>query len=345
MICYLSKNYKSTSSAGNKAKTDIEKIMRELGFRNVGLPQSAYANSLFSFLITLLGVIKSFFSLRKGDSLVLQYPLKKYYASICRMAHFKGCKVITVIHDLGSFRRHKLTVAQEIRRLNKSDYVIAHNPAMLSWLTENGCKAEMGCLGLFDYLSDTLAPRRSHSSGEPYKVLYAGALASRKNRFLYSIEEYIESYSFVLYGNGFENDNIRNKGLFEYKGFVSSDSLISTAHSDFGLVWDGDSIDGCSGSFGEYLRYNNPHKTSLYLRCGLPVIIWEKAALAPFVLQHRIGISISSLRHLKDVLSTISEEEYVQMKENVQQINHRLMNGEFTKEALHKAMNAIDYTL
>ena len=28
----------------------------------------------------------------------------------------------------------------------------------------------------------------------------------------------------------------------------------------FGLVWDGTSKDTCIGGFGEYLKFNNPHK-------------------------------------------------------------------------------------
>ena len=35
---YLSKNYTNTSSAGNKAKTDIEKILSEQGYKYAGLP-------------------------------------------------------------------------------------------------------------------------------------------------------------------------------------------------------------------------------------------------------------------------------------------------------------------
>lgn len=341
MICYLSKNYKGTHSAGNKAKTDIEKIMSDLGYRNVGLPQSTYTNSILSFVVTLVGVLKSFFSLHRGDYLVLQYPLKKYYTLVCCIAHVKGCKVITIIHDLGSFRRQKLTVEQEIKRLNHSDYVIAHNSSMLNWLVEKECKAQMGSLQLFDYLSQTQATWQKRSSGAPYKVLYAGGLASRKNNFLYEVEKYIKSYSFVLYGNGFEADKIRHKAFFEYKGFIPSDSLIASAQGDFGLVWDGDSVDECSGNFGEYLRYNNPHKTSLYIRCGLPVIIWEKAALASFVSQHQIGICVSSLRHLDDILSNISEDEYAQMKEKVRMVNNKLMSGAFLKEALNQAVQLI----
>ena len=78
MNCFLSRNYKGMNSAGNKAKVDIEIIMEGLGYKNVGLPRSFSNNSVVAFLKTLLGVLKVFFVLRRGDNLVLQYPLKKY---------------------------------------------------------------------------------------------------------------------------------------------------------------------------------------------------------------------------------------------------------------------------
>ena len=40
MICYLSRNYKGVNNAANKAKTDIEYIMEQCGYRNVGLKQT-----------------------------------------------------------------------------------------------------------------------------------------------------------------------------------------------------------------------------------------------------------------------------------------------------------------
>ena len=157
MNCYLSRNYKGLSSAGNKAKTDIERIMEDMSFRNVGLQQTTYTNEILSFLTTLTGVLKSPFCLQKGDKLVLQYPLKKYFTFVCNMAHLRGAKVIVLIHDLGSFRRKALTIKQEIQRLNHADYVIAHNEKMRKWLEDNGCKAKLGVLEIFDYLSETKA--------------------------------------------------------------------------------------------------------------------------------------------------------------------------------------------
>lgn len=340
MNCYLSRNYKGLSSAGNKAKTDMERIMEEMSFRNVGLRQTTYTNEVLSFLATLTGVLKSPFCLHKGDKLVLQYPLKKYFSFVCNMAHLRGAKVIVLIHDLGSFRRKALTVAQEIKRLNHADYIIAHNEKMKKWLEDNGCKAKLGVLEIFDYLSESKTTPKPNVK-KPYSVLYAGALNLRKNTFLYEVGEYIHSFSFNLYGNGFEIDKAKGKEHFKYMGFVKSDDLIATAQGDFGLVWDGFSASACTGNFGEYLQYNNPHKTSLYIRCELPVIIWKKAALADFVQNNGIGICIDSLEDLEGILNSLSEKQYLEMKEKTARIGKLLSEGEFTKKALLEAVNTL----
>lgn len=341
MNCYLSRNYKRLSSAGNKAKTDIERIMEDMSFKNVGLKQTTYTNEVLSFLVTLIGVLKSPFCLTGGDKLVLQYPLKKYFSFVCNMAHLRGAKVIVLIHDLGSFRRKALTVESEIKRLNHADYVIAHNEKMKKWLEENGCKAKLGVLEIFDYLSETKASPKPNIK-KPYSVLYAGALNLRKNTFLYEIGKYIHSFSFNLYGNGFEIDKAKGKEHFNYMGFVKSDDLIATPpQGDFGLVWDGFSVSACTGDFGEYLQYNNPHKTSLYIRCELPVIIWSKAALADFIRKNGIGICVDSLENLEDILNSVSEEQYLEMKEKIAWISKFLSEGHFAKKALLEAINAL----
>lgn len=340
MNCYLSRNYKGLSSAGNKAKTDIERIMENMSFRNIGLQQTTYTNEILSFLTTLAGVLKSPFCLQKGDKLVLQYPLKKYFTFVCNMAHLRGAKVIVLIHDLGSFRRKALTIEQEIKRLNHADYVIAHNEKMKKWLEDNGCKAKLGVLEIFDYLSETKANAKPDIK-MPYSVLYAGALNLRKNTFLYEVGEYIHSFNFNLYGNGFEIDKAKGKEHFNYMGFVKSDDLIATAQGDFGLVWDGFSASACTGNFGEYLQFNNPHKTSLYIRCELPVIIWNKAALADFVRNNGIGICIDSLTELEGILNSLSEEQYLEMKKKTAQIGKLLSEGYFAKKALQKAVESL----
>ncbi|MDY3070514.1 MAG: galactofuranosyltransferase [Parabacteroides sp.] len=336
MNCYLSRNYKNLDGAGNKAKTDIEKIMERAGFRNVGLKQSNFTNPVLDFLFTLFGVLKSPFYLHENDILFLQYPLKKYFSFVCKLAHFRNSKVVVIIHDLGCFRRKKLTVEKEIRRLNRADYIIAHNPSMKAFLLQNGCKARIGELGIFDYLA--VAPvTEVIGPCPPFNVVYAGALSERKNKFLYELGSYIHSYIFRLFGNGFESSKAIENERLNYHGFISSEQMIAHPQGHFGLVWDGASIHTCSGNFGEYLRYNNPHKTSFYLRCGMPVIIWKQAALASFIERNGAGFCIESLEEIDNILKSLTSEDYRKLKENACKIGMKLSKGHFITEALKTA--------
>ena len=70
--------------------------------------------------------------------------------------HYRGAKVITLIHDLGSFRRKRLTVLQEIDRLQNSDYLITLNDSMSAWLQTKGSEVTKGELKISDYLSPAI---------------------------------------------------------------------------------------------------------------------------------------------------------------------------------------------
>lgn len=334
MICYLSRNYKGINNAANKAKTDIEYIMETQGFHNVGIKQTRYTNPIIAFFLTLLGVLKSVFYLHKDDVLILQYPLKKYYTFVCCMAHVRGCQIITLIHDLDSFRRRRLTISHEISRLNHSDSIIVHSERMKAWLYENGIKAKMEVLGIFDYLSDKQSSEKKLALPRP-RILFVGALSSFHSDFLYKLGCSSRSFDMVLYGNGFEPDKF--KGLVDCKGYIKSDDLIATAEGEYGLVWYGSSLKGGVGPEGEYLQYNAPHKLSLYIRCGLPIIIWKKAGLAPFVKENGIGICVSSLLELETALSEITQEYYGALKENVAKVNERISQGYYCLHAIRKA--------
>ena len=143
MFCYLSRNYRGVDNAGNKAKSDIERILSEAGFRNVGLRRGCDRNAVRGFVHTLASVLRGVCRAGRGDVLVLQYPLKKYYNFVCRLARLRGCRIVTVVHDLGSFRRKRLTPEQEVRRLGRSDVVVVHTDAMKAWLQAQGLRSKM----------------------------------------------------------------------------------------------------------------------------------------------------------------------------------------------------------
>ncbi len=137
----------------------------------------------------------------------------------------------------------------------------------------------------------------------------------------------------------------QGKKQFDYRGFIPSDKLIREVKGDFGLVWDGDSVSACSGDWGHYLQYNNPHKTSLYIRCELPVIIWKKAALASFIKDNGIGICVDSLEELNDILNHLSPEDIINMKKNIKSVSQKLANGHYTLSATQTAIEKLQQHL
>lgn len=342
-LCFISRNYRGVNTSGNKAKTDNEATLKAMGAQNLGLPTTYYHNKVVTFLLDLAGIAKMTLSVRRGDIIVLQYPVKKYFAYICRVAHARGAKTITLIHDLGSMRRKKLSVAQEIARLSHSDYVVASNTRMGEWLKNHGFEKPMGALQLFDYRSTRQAPSRSsQAAGKPLGVVYAGALAPRKNSFLVDMQTHIEGFRLHLYGNHEALPGLAASNNMSLHGFMDSEAFIEGVEGDLGLVWDGDSLDTCSGNFGEYLRWNSPHKVSFYLRAGLPIIIWNEAALAPLIEELGIGITIGSLRNLPNRLAAIGPEEMAEMRQRVAQVSAQLAGGHFFTTAINRALAAID---
>ena len=263
----------------------------------------------------------------------MQYPVKKYFAFLCRVAHLRGAKVVTLIHDLGSMRRKKLTIAQEISRLMHADYVIASNDVMRQCL---------GALGLFDYRSKTTQQEEKGTEvPKERSIVYAGALAMRKNAFILQLPDVIKGYKMHIYGNRSGLPELKESDRLIFHDFMPADQFIQGVEGDFGFVWDGDSVDSCTGNFGEYLLYNSPHKVSFYLRAGMPIIIWEEAALAKLVEEEGIGFGIGSIKQLNTRLASITEEQMAAMRDNVRRVSDTLAHGGFFRKALEEALDKL----
>lgn len=339
-LCYISRNYYNLSSAGNKAKCDNEDTIRELGAINLGLPRTIKDSKIIAFFLDLLGILRACLLLRMGDLLFLQYPIKKYFSFLCHVARMKGAVTVALIHDIGSIRTHRLTPQQEVKRLSNSDYIIASNAKMIEWLKEHGMKKPMVPLQLFDYHAPYFNLNRAKPCQQA-SVVYAGALHVKKNPFLVTLSKELKNWHLTIYGNKAGLHGWIDNPCIEHKGFVTSDEFIHTVNADFGLVWDGDSLNTCSGVFGDYLRWNSPHKVSFYLRAGLPIIIWKEAAVAPLIEKEGVGIAINSLQELDDILPHLSQEEYSKLRLNAQHIAEKLNQGYFLRKAIHAAIDAI----
>jgi hypothetical protein len=82
-ICYLSRNYKRTTSAGGKAKTDNEDtcaIWAPSTSASAALPPEQHRGLCPQPPRRRQGLLL----MRRGDLVLLQYPVKKYFTFLCR---------------------------------------------------------------------------------------------------------------------------------------------------------------------------------------------------------------------------------------------------------------------
>ena len=331
-LVYLTRNYKGIGHGGGKARVDVEDILSGMGAVNLGLKRTFYSNKIADFFLTLCGVLKFIVSVHFGDIVVLQYPVKKYYRLICCVARMKGAKTITLIHDLGCFRRRKLSIEEEIKKLSLTDVIIAANQNMIEWLRKHGCQVPMTDQKVWDYLSEA---KPDNVYQPENSCLFVGDLNPQKNGYLYKLPT---SLKIDIYGNGgFEITPFHCYNIVNH-GFTDSDNLISNGCGRWGLLWYGTGLVHDETEFiGEYIRYCNPHKLALYMRAGKPVIIWEHAADADFVREKGVGITVDSLENLDKRLASISEEEYLQMLLNINQVAAKMAEGYYIKSAINRA--------
>lgn len=337
--------------AGSKARDDVNSILQSRGFSKE-LVECSYDPGIGPILKDTYRVPRQMKrivkSLEKGSFFVVQFPFRCFSAhlgkQICRIAHGKDCFAVALIHDLSALRNVKNgqsivdnMVRNEIVFLSEFDCIIAHNAKMKRYLVDRGLdEKKIIELELFDYL---VPENETQIASFSRKITVAGNLQMQKARYLHLLQNLPEkAYEIDLLGTNWKGpDNLNG---VHYKGSFKPDEITSHISEGFGLVWDGDSLDGCTGEYGSYLRYNNPHKLSSYLASGIPVITWEEAAVSSFVVCNGIGAAVSSLRELNGFFDQLTEEAYFNMVQNVQRIREKVISGGFLRAAIDKAVLA-----
>ena len=244
----------------------------------------------------------------------------------------KNLTYVFLIHDLETLRglfvddREKFELWDKTM-LEIADYIISHNDKMTQYLVDYGIpKDRIFDLEVFDYLypnENTITYDKS--------VLLAGNLNPQKSNYISQLKN-IKNVNFELYGVNCSDECLADN--VNYNGAFPPDDVPAQLTKGFGLVWDGSSVDECTGNTGNYLRYNNPHKLSLYLASGIPVIVWKQSAEAGFVEKYNVGFAVESLNELTDIMSDMTEEKYFDIVKNVKDVSNKVRNGYFLSKSL-----------
>lgn len=333
------------NNAGTKAPADVKEVATKLGFKPINVIRKGEKKDIISRVYRQMTFFNSwqkiYKEIKSNSLLLIQVPFHDHELRrttvLKNLKSKKNVKIIYMVHDVEELRKindNKFYQTEFDLMLKFADQIIVHNNVMMKFFIEKGVPThKLVNLEIFDYLDQNELELPSYSK----EIFIAGNLDIKKVKYLSYLNE-IDA-SFTLYGSNFSLQEYKN---VNYKGSVTPEELPHLLNRGFGLIWDGDSVSTCSGVFGQYLKYNNPHKLSLYLASGLPVIIWDQAAEASFVKNKNVGLVISSLYDLPGILNTISEEKYLELATNVKIEAEKLKKGLYSEKALKKTISNID---
>jgi hypothetical protein len=312
---------------GNK---DIETVLLREGWQPVHLGDQQDMGARAKVRRLRKGVA-TLTSLPKGATLLLQWPL---YARLHRvllgaLLRFRpDVHVICFLTDINGLKDGNATLLQqELAIFRRMTNFIVHNEVMESWLKNQVPGARAAQIGFFDFLAPAANGARSLSN----EVCFAGNLA--KSPFLQQLAEY-SPLRFHLYGD--RAAWVSEAFNCTYHGQFSPTALPPMVEGSFGLVWDGESATRLNGVLGDYARWISPHKLSLYILAGMPVICHRDSAAAGLATQYGIGFSVNSIGEIPERINTILEEDYQQMRRNMRPLAERISKGECLLDALRQ---------
>ena len=325
-------------NASSKARKDVSYFVNQFGFQTlIKNDKSQKRNNKLTKTLKALHVFAKVFLLGSNDILFLQTS-NLLLKPILRIKKIRKFKIIYLIHDVFSLRfntemsiqEHKEDILRDIQILNECDCVIAHNQLMINRLREFGCNTQLVPLGIFDYACNLPVPKRKYNK-ENLAIVFAGNIS--KSPFLNQLDKNTSSFPINIYG--------ASKTLFQnlnYKGCVDADLLPNAIEGHLGLIWEGDYISKIENNYNEI---NNPHKLSMYIVSGLPIIALKGTAAGEFIEKEEIGITINSLSDLDQIITQISETQYQSMTENCLKLRKKLTQGYFIQTALTNSLKLL----
>ena len=228
---------------------------------------------------------------------------------------------MAIIIDIDGLRdQDPVLLQQDLKILKQFNFLVAHNEAMKAYLAARLPSSRIICIQLFDYPAPEIPIQRELSA------TLSIAANFRKASYVYQLHQ-LNSVSFNLYGQDYDPHETTVAPNIHYHGAIAAVKLPSILKGSFGLIWDGDSITHCD----EYLRYNNPHKLSVYLAAALPVMAGKQSAVAPWIVQEQIGLLIDDLEEIPACIAQLSAASYQQLQQNAARWGTLVRSGHFLK--------------
>lgn len=338
--------------AGPKAQRDVSAILLHDGWQPFVTKRTKFEGAIGRFVNRFVWLVKCAWlkmRLPKSSVLFMQYPSEAWSnAPSFRVLtaggkRRKNFKLIVLVNDLNDFRDGLRGLTEDEHDLmDLADAVILHNEKMADAVVKCGVPREkLIALECFDYLVGEGGIKGFEQGKEHdlFVINVAGNLNVERSGWLRDVGS-ISALKWNLFGPYYNPDQL-GPGDLTYRGCLSPEELPHHLSEGFGCVWYGESAKACSGKIVDYLRFINPHKLSLYLAAGLPVIVWDESAVADFVLHNNVGLAVHSLVELPERIRNLSGNDYLVMARNARKIGEQILRGEFTRRAVAEALRRI----
>lgn len=274
-------NDQNSRTAGSKARDNLDIIFEDVGMQPIYISSKGEKRESLGIIrktIAHIGIAqiwsKETACLGKGDTVFIQFPVEEHTLLLSEVVNTlkkKGVRIEIFIHDLELFRyakRGDFTYKRRFRIyleeksiFKKADGIVVHNQEMKDKLKETSGidPKKMVTLEIFDYLIPDYERKQGEKITMEGPVIISGNLHPDKAGYVYSLPDSVE---FNLYGVNYKENN---KDNVKYCGSFLPSEIPFAMSGSFGLVWDGDSSDTCSGVYGEYLYVTGMLIKHLYI--------------------------------------------------------------------------------
>ncbi|MCI1987398.1 MAG: galactofuranosyltransferase [Lactobacillus sp.] len=307
-----------TDQAVIKPKEDVAILLAQAGItplyysRYVSWNDDNWASQIKGMLATVVA----------GDVVIYQtptYAAPEVEAMIISQTHEQGAKIIGFVHDVEYLRYPQSYNREEgVAFLNSFDALMINTKQMRDQVVDSGVTVPIVEVGPWGYVQP-FPKRRPQFSKD---IHYAGNLVEWKAGFLQNLPADLHV---LLYGSADGDDNLGfdlAPGV-ERMGSYSQEKLAMALDHGFGLIWDCSSND----EYNPYALINMPHKFSLYMSLGLPVIANANSAIGTFVQANGVGIVVNTMAELAERMAALDEDEYNAIADRVAVMSDLVRTG------------------
>ena len=304
--------------AATKAPKDILYLAIQQGYIEIPIYTYTSYNNLHRTFVLILQLLKAAFRIEKNSIVLFQYPEIHPFIYPIILPFFKKFKTIAIIHDINSLREKGYLNKLENYNFSSFNEIIVHSTQMKHILEERNNYSNFHILNYFPYLAKEETNHRTLG----HEICFAGNIYKSPSIIQYFNK--IKECKLLLYIKLRPNLILNERTI--YKGLFDPDH-IENIEGNWGLIWDSNDLNDCTGNLGEYTKFNAPHKLSLYSVAHLPIIAWDKSAIAHIIKEKNIGFTISSLLEIEDKINSITPSQYNTFMQNICKLYNEVTSG------------------